>query len=129
MTDNLFKINITASIKLVDGLIELIKKNNADIVIVGSTASFNVSEDHGVYCATKHAVEGFIKALQTELKYENVRVIGFHPGGFNSNLRGGIVKDGYMEPKDLASLLLDILKLPKSMEVSEIIINRKKSKK
>src|SRR3989344_1494664 len=63
--DHMFKVNITGSIKLVNGLLDLAKKNKSDIVFVGSTAS---------------------------LKNEPVRVIGFHPGGFNSNLRGGIIK-------------------------------------
>ena len=104
------------------------KRNSTDIVIVGSTASLKGYDNHSVYCATKHAVDGFIKSLQAELKNEPVRVIGFHPGGFNSNLRHGIIKEGYMEPKDLAKLVLNLLDLPKSMEVSKIVINRKKEK-
>ncbi|MEK6811880.1 MAG: SDR family NAD(P)-dependent oxidoreductase [Nanoarchaeota archaeon] len=127
--DNLFQINISASIKLVNGLLPLIKKNHCDIVVVGSTSSFNHFPGNGAYTATKYAVLGFIKALQTELKQDDVRVIGFHPGGFNSNLRGhGVFKEGYMDPKYLASLLLSLLRLPRNMEVSEIIINRRKPK-
>jgi len=119
---------LQASIKLVDKLLPLLKKNHADIVVVGSTSSFQHFPGHGAYTATKHAVLGFIKVLQTELKGTDIRVIGFHPGGFNSNLRGsGVIKEGYMDPKDLATLLLHILRLPRNMEVSEIIISRKKS--
>jgi len=126
--DHIFQVNITASIKLVDKLLPLLKKNHADIVVVGSTSSFQHFPGHGTYTATKHAVLGFIKVLQTELKGTDIRVIGFHPGGFNSNLRGsGVIKEGYMDPKDLATLLLHILRLPRNMEVSEIIISRKKS--
>ena len=62
---------------------------------------------------------------KVELKNEPARVIGFHPGGFNSNLRDGIIKEGHMKPKDLATLMANILDLPKTMEVSEIVINRK----
>ncbi len=124
--DRLFHVNITASIKLVNGLLSLIKKNHADIVVVGSTSSFQHFPNHGTYTTTKHAILGFIKVLQTELKQDNVRVIGFHPGGFNSNLRGpGVFKEGYMDPKDLARLLLALLRLPRTMEVSEIIISRR----
>jgi NADP-dependent 3-hydroxy acid dehydrogenase YdfG len=125
--DKLFKINVTSSIKLVNELLNLIKKNKADIVIIGSASSFKPYPEHSVYTSTKHATEGFIKSLQLELKEDNVRVIGFHPGGFNSNLRGGIIKEGYMDPKDLAKILVNILELPKNIEVSEIILNRKKN--
>jgi NADP-dependent 3-hydroxy acid dehydrogenase YdfG len=122
--DKLFKINVTSSIKIVNDLLNLIKKNKADIVIIGSTASFKGYEEHSVYCSSKHAIEGFIKSLQVELK--DIRIIGFHPGGFNSNLRKGIIKEGYMDPKYLAKILINILELPKNIEVSEIILNRKK---
>lgn len=122
--NKLFKINVTSSIKIVDELLSLIKKNKADIVIIGSVSSFKANPSHGVYTSTKHAIEGFIKSLQLELK--DIRVIGFHPGGFNSNLRNGVIKEGYMNPKDLAKILVGILDLPKNIEVSEIIINRKK---
>jgi len=127
--DKLFQINITSNIKLINGLTELIIKNKADIVIVGSTASFNSYSEDSVYSSTKHAILGFIKYLQAEFKTEEVRIIGFHPGGFNSNLRGeGVFKEGYMNPKELAKIMIQILELPKNMEVSEIIINRKRMK-
>jgi len=125
--DDMFKVNITGTIKLVNALLNLIKKNKSDIVFVGSTASLKGYENHSAYCASKHAVEGFIKSLQVEMKNEPVRVIGFHPGGFNSNLRGGIIKEGYIKPKDCATLMIQILELPKTVEVSQIVINRKKA--
>lgn len=123
--DKLFRVNMTGSIKIIDGLIDLIKANETDIVFVGSTAAFKGSHEHSVYCATKHALESFIRSLRVELKGYPVRVIGFHPGGFNSNLRGGVMKEGYMDPKELAKLLMNIIDIPKSMEVSNIVINRK----
>lgn len=125
--DKTFKVNITGTIKLVNEMFGILKKNNADIVIIGSTASFKGAKQHSVYSATKHASIGFIRSLQAELQNDHVRVIGFHPGGFNSNLRGGIMKEGYMKAESLATFLLSILELPKEMEVSEVIINRKKA--
>jgi NADP-dependent 3-hydroxy acid dehydrogenase YdfG len=122
--DKMFKINITSTIKITNELLNLIKTNDSDVVFVGSTASFKPSTKHSAYSASKHAVQGFLKSLKSELSENKIRVIGFHPGGFNSNLRGGIQRDGYMDAKELANLLINILKLPKSMEVSEIIINR-----
>ena len=125
--DHMFRVNVTGSIKLVDGLIDNIKKNKGDILVVGSTASFRCSLAHGVYSSSKHAVLGYIRALQTELKDDNVRVIGVHPGGFNSNLRGrGVLKEGYMNPKDLAKFMVTILELPKGIQISEVVIDRNK---
>jgi len=130
--DNDFSVNITGSIKIVNGIIDLIKKNKGDIVIIGSTASFTSNPGSSVYTAAKHAVLGFIKSLQIELKKEDVRVIGFHPGGFKSQFhikaKSDLKQEELMDPKDLANMLIAALELPRNMEVSEIIINRKNIK-
>ena len=125
-TNKMFDVNIISTIKLINGLINIIKKNKGDIVIVGSTSSFRAPVENSVYSATKHGLIGFIKSLQCELKNENVRVIGFHPGGFNSNLRGkDFFNEKFMDPEDLAKLLIYSLELPRSVQVSEIIIDKK----
>ncbi len=88
--------------------------------------------DQAVYGASKWAVRGFTKNLQEEFKGKPNRVISFCPGGFKTKLfekATGIdnTENGgeWMKPEDLALLLKQILDLPKNMEVSEIVINRK----
>jgi len=129
--DEDFSVNITGAIKLVNGLTEIIKRNCADIVVVGSTSSFSSNGLDSVYVSAKHAVRGFVKAMQTEFKKEDVRVIGFYPGGFNSqfHIKAGsnLNSKDLMNPEDLAGILVKLVELPRNMEVSEIIINRKKS--
>ncbi len=128
--DEDFAINITGEMKITHSLLSLIKKNKGDIVIVGSTSSFVSYGNNSVYVAAKHAVLGFIKSLQVECKKEDVRVMGFHPGGFQSNFhikaKSSLKQEDLMNPKYLADLILTILKLPRNMQVSEIIIDRKK---
>jgi short-subunit dehydrogenase len=129
-TEELFKINVIAPMILTSGLLNLIKKNEADIVNVGSTIGFKAYEKQCAYGASKWAIRGFNENLRLELKNTKVRVIGFMPGGFKTKIfeKATGVKvnlDPYMDPKDLAKLMIYILELPKKMEVSEIIINRK----
>lgn len=129
-TEELFRINVIAPMILTSGLLNLIKKNEADIVNVGSTIGFKAYEKQCAYGASKWAMRGFNENLRLELKNTKVRVIGFMPGGFKSKLfeKATGVKanlDPYMDPKDLAKLMIQILELPKKIEVSEIIINRK----
>lgn len=129
--DNDFAVNITGSIKLTNGLMSLIKQNKGDVVFIGSTSSFVSYGRDSVYVSAKHAVLGYIRSLQAELKKENVRVIGFHPGGFKSQLHikaGSDLKhEELMDPNYLAQLLMSILELPRSVQVSEIIVDRKKA--
>ncbi|MDD3793361.1 MAG: SDR family NAD(P)-dependent oxidoreductase [Candidatus Gracilibacteria bacterium] len=129
-TEKLFKINVLAPIIITSELIDLIKQNESDIVNIGSTVGFKAYEKQCSYGASKWAIRGINENLQLELKKTKCRVIGFNPGGFKSKIvekATGIKPDlsPYMEPKELAKLLIQILELPKNMEVSEIIINRK----
>lgn len=127
--DDVFKINVSSIIKILNYLNSEVLNNEADIIITGSTSAYKHFEGDIVYSATKFAVRGLIQSLQSEYKYSKTRIFGFHPGAFNSNLRGkGEYFENFMDPKDLATLLSSIINLPKNIEVSEIIVNRKKQK-
>ncbi len=84
-----------------------------------------------VYSASKWAVRGFAKSLQDEFKELPNRVISFCPGGFKSDIvkkvNGEELQnpDEWMNPEYIALFIKQILDLPKNMEVSEVIINRK----
>lgn len=123
-------VNLLAPIYLTSQLFSLIKDNGADVVNVGSTAGTKGYADQCAYGASKWGVRGTSQNLTVELKGTPCRVIQFNPGGFKSNLFSkALGKDvdlpGFMDPADLAKLLYFILTLPKSVEVSEILVNRK----
>jgi NADP-dependent 3-hydroxy acid dehydrogenase YdfG len=124
--------NVKSQILLVSNLYERIIKDKTDIVNVASTVGLKGIIDQAVYGASKWAVRGFSKNLQEEFKNKPNRVISFCPGGFKTKLfekATGVdntLRDEWMKPEDLAIILKQTLDLPKNMEVSEIIINRKK---
>lgn len=130
-TENLLNLNVLAPIILASNLIDLIKKNEADIINIGSSIGYKSYENQLAYTASKWAIRGINANLQLELKGTKSRVIGFNPGGFKSKIfekaTGKATEDwsGYMDPQDLAKFIHTILELPKNMEVSEILINRK----
>ena len=130
--DNLMKINSIAPMFLTAQLIDLIKQNEADIINVGSTVGTKQGyNDQLAYTTSKWAIRGTSYNLQLELKNYNCRVIQFNVGGMNTKMHekynGNKITnpDEWMEPKDIADLMLYILNLPKKIEISEITINRK----
>lgn len=126
--------NLKAPILLVSNLIERIKKDGTDIVNVASTVGARANPNEAVYGASKWAVRGFSANLQLELKDFPCRVISFCPGGFKSKLfvkatgHDNTTQGVWMATEDVAQCLKQLLELPKNMEVSEIIINRKQTK-
>lgn len=130
--DNLMKINSIAPMFLASQLIQLIKDNEADIINVGSTIGLKQGyENQLAYTTSKWALRGTSYNLQLELKKYNCRVIQLNVGGMNTRMHekytGKKIEnpDEWMNPKDIASIMLYTLTLPKKIEVSDITINRK----
>ena len=130
--DDLMKVNVLAPIYLVTQLITLIKESESDILNVGSTIGTKAGyTDQIAYTTSKWAIRGTSYNLQLELKKYNCRVIQFNVGGMNTKMHakwtGKEIEhpEEWMNPADIADLMIYILKLPKMIEVSEITINRK----
>ncbi|MCA9345874.1 SDR family oxidoreductase [Candidatus Saccharibacteria bacterium] len=129
--DRVLSINYKSQILIVSAIIDRLKKDRTDIMNVSSTVGTKGRGGETVYSSSKWAVRGFTKSLQEDLKDTN-RVISFCPGGFKTKFfeKGtGVDNTGdgseWMKPEDLAIFMKQILDLPKNMEVSEVIINRK----
>ncbi len=127
------KINSIAPMFLTAQLIDLIKENEADIINVGSTVGTKQGyPDQLAYTTSKWAMRGSSYNLQVELKDTKCRVIQFNVGGMNTRMHekynGSKIENPneWMQPSDIARFMLQILELPKNIEVSEISINRKK---
>jgi NADP-dependent 3-hydroxy acid dehydrogenase YdfG len=121
---------------LASQLMNLIKENGADIINVGSTCGTKAGyEDQLAYTTSKWAIRGTSYNLQVELKKFNSRVIHINVGGMNTRFHTKYTgkelesPEEWMNPKDIAEIMLYILNLPKNIEVSEITINRKNIKK
>ena len=131
--DRTFGVNARAAILLVSRLTERLKQDHTDIVNVASTVGLKAYQDQAAYGASKWAMRGFSQNLQIELKDTN-RVISFCVGGFNSDIAkkvtGNEIPDpqNWMNPSDIAVFVKQITDLPKSMEVTEVVINRKQVK-
>ncbi len=131
--DRVFAVNVRAPILLVSGLADRLRSDASDIINVASTVGLKAYPDQAAYGSSKWAMRGFSQNLQVELKDTN-RVISFCIGGFKSDIAAKITgepladPENWMDPEDIAIFMKQILDLPKNMEVSEIVINRKQSK-
>lgn len=130
--EQLYKINVFAPMIIESKLLQLIKKNESDVVNITSSALIDYYPAFIEYASSKAALQKFTQDLQKELKETNCRVIEFCPSGFISNMYVHMTGDKVnrdesiqMPTKDVASLLVYLLELPKKMEVSYIFVNRK----
>lgn len=123
--------NVKSQILLTSNLVDRIKRDKTDIILVSSTVGTKGYVEQAAYGASKWAVRGFAANLQAEFKKSPNRVISFCVGGFKSDIAKKITgedlpdPENWMDPEDIAIFMKQILDTPKNMEVSEVIINRK----
>ena len=105
----------------------LARVGGASIVNIASLAGRNGFEGGTAYCASKHAVLGFSKALMLEVRKRGIRVIAVCPGSVatpfmdkQSVLRPD--RDRVLTAEDVAQVVVGALALPDRAMVSELDI-------
>jgi 3-oxoacyl-[acyl-carrier protein] reductase len=97
------------------------------IVNIASLAGRNGFEGGTAYCASKHAVLGFSKALMFEVRKRNIRVIAICPGSvatpfMDKQSRSNVNRDRVLTADDVAHTVMATLTLPERALVSELDI-------
>lgn len=126
----IFATNVIGISVLTSWLIDLIKRNGSDLLFTASTIGFKSVKEQAAYGSTKRAIRSMAKYFQDELKNATSRVVSFCPWGLQTNFyekfeTGRVDTSQYMPVEWVALCMKQILELPKYMEVSEIVINRK----
>jgi NADP-dependent 3-hydroxy acid dehydrogenase YdfG len=96
------------------------------IVNIASLAGRNGFVGGTAYCASKHGLLGFAKALMFEVRKHNIRVITVCPGSvateFNGPSNPADKSDKVLHAEDVADIVLSTLTLPERAMVSELDI-------
>lgn len=102
----------------------MIERKSGDIVNIASLAGRNAFEGGAGYCATKWALIGFSRCLMLEVRKHNIRVITICPGSVATSFSKGInrKKNNSRIPtaEDIAQIVVDALKMPQNVMMSEI---------
>ena len=131
VTNQTIQLNLIAPMLLTSGLLDLVKKNEADIALITSKVSYKANLDEAAYGASKWGLRGFAENLRLELASTHCRVTTIAPGGFQSRFfekfKGEHIDlSPFMDLRGIARLIIQTLEAPKDIEVSEMILSRKK---
>ncbi len=130
--------DIEISLRGLKGMIlcstEVLKaKNEKDLKIVNimSSAALKGNKQEALYCATKWGERGYTESLKAAYKGTTVKVIGVYPGGMNTEFwnenREYVSQEKantFMNPADVAEVILDNIMNYKNLNVADIIIER-----
>lgn len=116
--------NLIAPIKLTKVLWPYIK---GTVVNINSLAGKQGAYKESVYCASKHGLNGFSKALQYEGTKSTIKVLNVFVGAMRTTLKGCKDLDLLIEPQEVADLIIDLCeKKQRSLRITEITLTRAK---
>ncbi len=97
---------------------------NGHIFNICSIASVKPFVNSGSYCVSKYALLGLTKVLREELMGHNVRVTAILPGATLTDSWFGtdLPKNRFIAPEDVASAIINCLKMTEGANVDEIVI-------
>jgi len=111
-------------------LIEGMKKKSwGRIVNITSSSAYAGFPNTVTYCASKHGLLGFSRALHSELRDFGIRVISVAPGSIKTEMGKKVPNqnfDSFIEPEQVAKAIYDLVCLDKNMVIDEVRLNRMK---
>ena len=131
-----FEVNTLGTIEFTKALEPTFRRQNSGHVLnVISTSGTNDTSagDNTLwqsYGATKWALAGFTRAFKDSLEGTNVKVTGFYPAGFDSNLyENASLPDPHDQPwmmktEDVADALIFCLTHPSDMLIEKLVVTK-----
>ena len=109
-------------------LLPLLKSKHAQVVFINSSATFNVTPGLSQYAATKHALKAVADSFRHEVNADGIRVLSVYPGRTASPMQESLFrKEGreynpevLVQPRDIAWIVIETLRLPRSAEVTDV---------
>ena len=122
--------NLVGPYALLQQLLPLLIEAKGQVVFINSTQALKAAADLGQYAATKHAMKAVADSLRDEVNASGVRVISLFLGRTASERQRAIFAaegrpyppERLIQPADVAALVLSLLKLPRTSEVTDIVL-------
>ena len=126
--DRHYNLNVRAPYLLTQRLLPLLKAAHGQVVFINSTAGLTAGARGGQYAASKHALKAIADSLREEVNAEGIRVLSVFLGRTATPMQASVfASEGrqykpelLMQPDDVASVVVNALKLPRTAEVTEI---------
>jgi NADP-dependent 3-hydroxy acid dehydrogenase YdfG len=126
--DRQYRANLRAPYLLTQMLLPQLSDRQGDIVFINSTQGLAAAAEVGQFAATQHAMKAVADALRAEINASGVRVLTLHAGRTATPRQQRIFEhegrryepDRLMQPGDVAEMVLAVLALPRTAEVTSL---------
>ena len=125
-----YSTNVRAPYALTQSLLPMLKARRGQIVFINSSVGLRGNAGVGQYAATKHALKALADSLREEVNADGVRVLSVFLGRTASPMQAAVHEmegrpyhpERLMQPEDVAAVVINALRLPRSAEVTDISI-------
>ncbi len=103
-------------------------KERRDYCFIGSTSAYAGFRDSSVYCAVKHGLLGFVRAMNDEYAHTNTRFWLFSMGTMNTAMGRRVTgqdPDSFLDPADVAARIVEAVSSPSNLFEPEVILRRR----
>ncbi len=112
----------------------MLENKSGSIVNIVSIAGITGFAGGSGYCASKFGVMGFTECLHEEVKAQGIRVTSILPGSVNSAFSSGKTRSQEesakrIQPEDIAKVVMDVITIPETALISQIIVRPPKKYK
>lgn len=126
--DRQYRVNVRAPYRLTQALLPLLRACQGQVVFLNSSAGLAARAGTGQYAATKHALAAVADSLREECNADGIRVLSVYLGRTATSMQSEVHNaegkeyhpDRLMQPDDVAAVVLNALRLPRTAEVTEI---------
>jgi 3-oxoacyl-[acyl-carrier protein] reductase len=129
--EQIHRVNLAAPFVITREVLQgMIERRDGRILFIASSASVQGYFHQAAYSASKHGLLGFARSLALEVKTHNIRVHTLCPGGVETDLIKGtrlgkrLKGEPMIQPKDIADMVLFLLRQPPGIDIPEVIIRR-----
>jgi PAS domain S-box-containing protein len=128
--DRQFATNVRGCFVLTKEMLPLLRSSLGQVLLINSTAGIRATGNAGQYAVTKHGLRAFADSLREEVNDSGIRVQSVFLGRTATPMQEAIhqmegkeyAPDHLIQPYEVAELLVNILGLVQSAEVTDISI-------
>jgi NADP-dependent 3-hydroxy acid dehydrogenase YdfG len=126
--DSHYRINVRAADRLTCSFLPTLKARRGQVVFMNSSAGLTARAGNGRYAASKHALRAIADSLRDEVNPDGVRVLSVFLGRTASPMQADVHRaegrpyrpELLMQPEDVAAVVVNALRLPRTAEVTDI---------
>lgn len=126
--DRQFQVNVRAPMTLTRALLPLLRTRRGQVVFINSSVGLEARANVSQYAATKHALRAVADSLREEVNGDGIRVLSLFLGRTATPLQAAVHHfesreyhpDLLIQPEDVAAVVTCALRLPRTVEITDI---------